>query len=158
MDFFKIYCILHFYFYTKFVQMMQKVALTLVFSLLPIGLMAQLALSVEISNLRNCKGTVHGELRNDKDQPVAAASRTIVDNKCFMVFDKLQPGKYAFQFIHDENNNKKLDTNWLGIPNEGFGYSNNPSLLKGPPTLKRMLFELTESTVLNCKTIYLFSK
>ncbi|MDX9747840.1 MAG: DUF2141 domain-containing protein [Paludibacter sp.] len=138
--------------------MMQKVALTIVYALFSLGLMAQLSLTVEITNLRNCRGTIHGELRNEKDQPVAAVSRKIVDNQCFMVFEKLLPGSYAFQFIHDENSNKSLDTNWLGIPNEGFGYSNNPSLLKGPPTLKRILFELTESTVLNCKTIYLFSK
>lgn len=164
----KISCIFGFFtnqlyigsFFIKFniLKMMRKVALVIVFSLFVFGLMAQVSLIIEITNLRNCKGIVHGELRNENDQPVAAVSKKIVDNQCCMVFDKLQPGRYAFQFIHDENSNKKLDTNWLGIPNEGFGYSNNPSLIKGPPTLKRTLFELNESTVINCKTIYLFSK
>jgi len=137
---------------------MHKVAFVVVFSLFSFGLMAQLALVVEITNLRNCKGTVHGVLRDDMDRQVAALSRKIVDNQCCFVIEKLKPGRYAFQFIHDENSNDKLDTNWLGIPNEGFGYSNNPSLIKGPPTLKRTLFVLNESSVINCKTIYLFSK
>lgn len=36
-------------------------------------------------------------------------------------------------FIHDENDNKKLDTNWIGIPKEGFGYSKDVMGRFGPP-------------------------
>ena len=38
----------------------------------------------------------------------------------------LPPGKYAAAVVHDENANGKLDTNFLGIPKEGYGVSNNP--------------------------------
>lgn len=38
----------------------------------------------------------------------------------------LPPGKYAVAIVHDENGNGKLDTNFLGIPKEGYGASNNP--------------------------------
>ena len=138
--------------------MFRSHAFILLFTCFSVGMMAQLTLTIEIRNLRNCSGIVHGELRDEKAQSVASVSRSIVENQCCIVFEKFPPGKYAFQFIHDENSNKKLDTNWIGIPNEGFGYSNNPSLLSGPPTLKRTLFDLSQSTKIQCKTIYLFSK
>jgi len=41
------------------------------------------------------------------------------------VFDGLKPGTYAIVVHHDENDNKKFDTNALGVPLEGYGVSNN---------------------------------
>lgn len=38
--------------------------------------------------------------------------------------DALKPGNYAVAFFLDENGNGKLDTNWMGIPIEAYGYSN----------------------------------
>jgi len=43
------------------------------------------------------------------------------------------PGKYALSFIHDENENKKLDTNLIGVSKEGFGYSRDAMGKFGPP-------------------------
>ena len=40
-------------------------------------------------------------------------------------FLDIPPGKYALAVIHDENMNGKLDTNPIGIPKEGYGFSNN---------------------------------
>lgn len=39
-------------------------------------------------------------------------------------FAGLPKGAYAIAVMHDENNNAKLDTNFFGIPTEGFGFSN----------------------------------
>ena len=39
-------------------------------------------------------------------------------------------GNYAVQVMHDENDNNKLDTNFLGIPSEGYGFSNNPNVMR----------------------------
>ncbi len=39
-------------------------------------------------------------------------------------FNGLPNGNYAIAVMHDENNNAKLDTNFFGIPTEGFGFSN----------------------------------
>ena len=38
----------------------------------------------------------------------------------------LPPGNYAAAVVHDENGNGKLDTNFIGIPVEGYGVTNNP--------------------------------
>ncbi len=115
---------------------------------------AQLTLTVEVFNLRNNKGVVHIELSNEKQEQVAAQTTTIQDKKCVFVFEGLEPGKYSFRFIHDENENNEIDTNWLGIPKEGFGFSNNPRMTFGPPKFPKILFDLKESTVLKVKPKY----
>lgn len=49
-------------------------------------------------------------------------------------FEDIPPGTYAMAVVHDENMNGKLDTNWLGIPTEGYGFSNNAkAVLSAPP-------------------------
>jgi uncharacterized protein (DUF2141 family) len=49
-------------------------------------------------------------------------------------FEDIPPGTYALAVIHDENMNGKLDTNWLGIPKEGYGFSNAVKAMRGAPT------------------------
>ncbi len=41
-----------------------------------------------------------------------------------VVFDNLAPGTYAVGAFHDENGNDHLDTNFLGLPIEGYALSN----------------------------------
>ena len=54
----------------------------------------------------------------------------------------LPPGNYAVSVVHDENRNGKLDTGLMGIPSEGYGVSNNPKPLAGPPKFEAARFEL----------------
>lgn len=43
------------------------------------------------------------------------------------------PGSYAVAVYHDENDNRKFDRGWTGLPAEGFGVSNNPHpVLRAP--------------------------
>ena len=69
--------------------------------------------------------------------------------------DNIKHGKYGFNYIHDENKNKKLDTKMLFIPKEGFGYSNNADAKFGPPAYKKWIFEVKENMKLSCKITYL---
>jgi uncharacterized protein (DUF2141 family) len=45
----------------------------------------------------------------------------------------ITPGKYAFSAHHDENNDGKFNTNFLGIPKEAAGASNGAKGKMGPP-------------------------
>ena len=36
----------------------------------------------------------------------------------------LDPGTYGFTMLDDENSDNKMNYNWLGMPKEGFGFSN----------------------------------
>ena len=40
-------------------------------------------------------------------------------------FTGVPPGKYALVCYHDENSNGKFDENMLGMPKEGYCFSNN---------------------------------
>ena len=51
-------------------------------------------------------------------------------------------GQYAVVVYHDENDNRKFDRNWIGLPTEGFGVSNNPSLFFAPPSFEEAAFEV----------------
>ncbi len=115
---------------------------------------AQLTLTIEISELRNNNGQIHLELSNENEEQEAAISRNISNNKSIIVIENLKPGIYAFKYIHDENGNNRLDTNRMGIPVEGFGFSNNPKMTFGPPPFRKTLFELKESKLMKCKPKY----
>ncbi|MEA1892193.1 MAG: DUF2141 domain-containing protein, partial [Campylobacterota bacterium] len=49
----------------------------------------------------------------------------IDSNKTSYTFKNIPNGTYVISVIHDENENKKLDKNFLGVPTEGYGFSNN---------------------------------
>ena len=45
-------------------------------------------------------------------------------------FTDLPAGKVAVAAMHDENGNGKLDSNFMGMPTEGYGFSNNPKVMR----------------------------
>ena len=55
-------------------------------------------------------------------------------------FEDIPPGTYALAIVHDENMNGKLDTNLLGIPKEGYGFSNDAKALLGAPSFSAASF------------------
>jgi len=121
---------------------------------MPVASLAQLSLTIEITDLRNNEGQIHLELSNGDGERVVGVTRSISDNACIIVIDSLSPGKYAFKFFHDENENDILDVNWIGIPKEGFGFSNNPRMIFGPPSFKRTIFDFVESKKIKTKPTY----
>jgi len=58
-------------------------------------------------------------------------------------------GTYAIALFHDSNSNGKFDKGALGVPSEGYGFSNNASALLGPPRFTDAAFEVKgEKTVI----------
>jgi uncharacterized protein (DUF2141 family) len=107
-------------------------------------------LSVEIANLRSAKGSVRICLTADpKNFPACvndaqAVRRSVPAGAGTQLFTGLAHGDYAIAVIHDENNNKKLDT-FAGIPREGFGFSRNPVITFGPPRFAAARFTLSDA-------------
>jgi acyl-CoA reductase-like NAD-dependent aldehyde dehydrogenase/uncharacterized protein (DUF2141 family) len=68
---------------------------------------------------------------------------------------RLLPGRYAVSVYLDENGNHRLDKNWLGLPKEAVGVSNNAKGL-GAPSFDRCAFvhgakdELISITLVRC--------
>jgi uncharacterized protein (DUF2141 family) len=53
------------------------------------------------------------------------------------VFADLPPGQHAIKAYHDVNANGKLDANWMGIPNEPYGFGNDARGSFGPPSFEQ---------------------
>lgn len=64
----------------------------------------------------------------------------IKDQEVIVVVDSIPYGEYAIRVFHDENRNGKIDTNFLGIPDEDYGYSNDASGWFGPPSWEKAKF------------------
>lgn len=141
-----------------FIDMRRKVfALTLaVLSLSAIGVHAQPAqqnlIHVEISGLRNDKGRVHcalfssaADFPKKADKALAQVDSDISNERAVCEFPNVTPGTYAVSVFHDENSNGKLDTNFMGIPREGVGASNNAKGHFGPPKFAAAAFQFLGS-------------
>ena len=55
------------------------------------------------------------------------------------------PGIYAVAVYHDEDSSRKLNRNALGMPTEGFGFSNNPSTFFGLPAFAKVRLNVVGS-------------
>lgn len=62
------------------------------------------------------------------------------DTKARCDFLDIPPGTYALAVIHDENMDGKLRTNWLGIPKEGYGFSNDAEASMSAPSFEAASF------------------
>jgi len=127
----------------------------ILFIFIPLKSYCQYTLTLDISGLRNDNGNVLYELFDQNHKSLKVGTSDITSKKCHIVLESLKAGKYAFNYIHDENKNKKLDTKMLFIPREGFGYSNNVDAKFGPPPFEKWLFEVKENKKLSCKITYL---
>jgi uncharacterized protein (DUF2141 family) len=73
------------------------------------------------------------EIYESEDTVFIGKILPIVNGEVNLTIDSLAYGNYAIKVFYDENNNGELDTNFLGIPSEDYGYSNNASGWLGPP-------------------------
>jgi uncharacterized protein (DUF2141 family) len=68
------------------------------------------------------------------------ATSKISDGRASTTFEDVPHGVYALKIFHDENGNGKLDTNFMGLPKEHFGFSNNAMGRFGPPKFEQAKF------------------
>ncbi len=105
-------------------------------------------LTINIFGLESNKGALMVGIYNSKSEFLKNQYKSeivkIKDKKSIVIFKNLAAGEYAVSFIHDKNNNKKMDTNFLGIPKEDYGCSNNAKGFMGPPKYDDARFLLTK--------------
>jgi uncharacterized protein (DUF2141 family) len=101
-------------------------------------------LIVIIKNIRDNKGKVGAALfNNEKDflkKNIGTRSARAVVGEVRLVFDRIPTGDYAISILHDLNDNGDIDTDFLGIPKEGFGFSNDVMGAFGPPKFEKAKF------------------
>jgi uncharacterized protein (DUF2141 family) len=74
----------------------------------------------------------------------AGFAADIKNGKSEKLLTNLPAGEYAISVMHDENGNKRMDYNALGIPVEGYGLSNNVRLYFSKPAYKSCTFLIKE--------------
>jgi len=103
-------------------------------------------ISVTIQGVHSAQGSVFVGLyatpskflngtQNDAMRRVPASTGPIT-----VVFDNLPAGTYAVGAYHDENGNEHLDTNFLGLPEEGYALSNGVRAVTSKPTFQQAAF------------------
>ena len=110
---------------------------------------------VKVLNIRNSTGTVACALFESSVGFPAEFMRHATNIMVIKVrraqarcdFEDIPPGTYALAVVHDENMNGKLDTNFLGIPTEGYGFSNDVTAALGPPTYSAARFSYDGKTL-----------
>ena len=103
---------------------------------------------MKILNIKNSTGTIACALFESsegfpKDYLHSATnimSIKIRGKQASCDFQDIAPGTYALAVIHDENMNGKIDTNLVGIPTEGYGFSNDAKAMFSAPSFSAARF------------------
>lgn len=114
--------------------------------IIPISaMMAQGSLEVTITGVKSDKGSIRVGLFTEQDYlktPVVGQVIKAAKGSVTVRFESVADGTYAISVIHDANENGELDTNKLGIPREGFAFSNNAAGTLGPPSYEKAKIEI----------------
>lgn len=104
-------------------------------------------LTVEVQGLMGASGNIcltifsrSEGFPSDGTKALKASCFPISQTPFSLTLDGLNAGNYAIALFHDENADGTLNTNLVGVPQEGFGFSNNPSIVSGPPNFSDATF------------------
>jgi|SRR6185312_1816261 len=109
------------------------------------------SIKVIVTNIKNTSGQIGFCLFKSSEgfpHPEKASIVAFVKIKgttCTYTFTNMDAGTYAVSVFHDENSDKTLNTNFLGIPKEGVGISNNAKGHFGPPKFEDAEFNFNQS-------------
>lgn len=126
-----------------------------------VGQMSQL--SVQVDGLKNQQGQICLNLFASS-QGFPSNSSNALQSRCVAItarsqqitFNNLRPGSYAVAVLHDTNGDRTINSNFLGIPIEGFGFSGNPVIRTGPPEFRdAVVFVAGQTTTIQIRINYL---
>ena len=108
-------------------------------------------LILKIKNFDNQSGLIHIAIYNEQEKfpkkegkilGFKEKTSKIIENN--YEINNLKEGIYAVAIFHDENSNNKFDS-FFGIPNEKYGFSNNPSIFLSAPKFEQSSFDLRQN-------------
>lgn len=107
-------------------------------------------LEVEVSGIRPAAGYVRLGLYDDAKRfpkahgQIAKAKVRVIGGRTVAVFHDIQPGRYAVALYHDANANGRFDRSTLGLPREGYGFSNDAPAILAAPSFRAAAVEVGE--------------
>ncbi len=116
------------------------------------------SLRVVIEGIKNAKGQIkvgieksaaefdQGPLHEARYRGETVLSK---EGRIEVLFRDLPLGSYAVKSFHDEDGNGQLNTNFMGIPTEDYGFSNDARGTMGPAKFQdaRFDFDVPEKTI-----------
>lgn len=133
---------------------------------IPLGFPAWgFAATLEIGNIRSQVGYIAVSIFSEESQAAfpdkgeGAAQRyyiPIQDKGSVLIHLKSLPvGRYAVTVMHDEDGDGQLKKGPMGIPREGFGFSNNPRVYFGAPDFAKAVTPIRADSVVKITMKYL---
>ena len=108
-------------------------------------------LNVVVEGVRNSNGLIAVTLYGDDSRKFLAKKGSLKVSRfdatapttrtCIFV---PRPGVYAIAVYHDEDASRKINRSGLGMPTEGFGFSNNPSTVAGIPAFRSVRLDVSK--------------
>jgi len=103
-------------------------------------------LTVKVENIDKKGGDLHVALydqaswSNDDAEPLAGAIVPAIAPETNVTLQNIKPGVYGVKTYQDVNRNGKFDQNWLGLPLEPYGFSNDAKPVLTAPGFDRTKF------------------
>lgn len=115
-------------------------------------------LNVEIAGVKSSEGKIYiqlfkGEQAYQAEKPISASITPAATGNVTIRFDGLEQGEYAVRYFHDENGDGELATNLLGMPTEGYGFSNGAKPNFGPVKYKAIKFDVSGPVTTNHSSV-----
>ena len=104
-------------------------------------------LDVAVQDVRSARGDIQVDVYGPGRKRAARQRMQATAGVTRLTVPGLAAGSYAIEVYHDENNNRRLDTGGLlGMPVEGYSFSNNARIRMGPPSFDAMRVVLPKGT------------
>ncbi len=110
-------------------------------------------IKIQVSEFRNTNGHLLVSLFNSKQYFPDNAEKALMNKKIkvtgktqVLEFENVPYGEYAVIFLHDENGNEEMDTNFVGAPKEGYGASNDAVNTFSAPKYDEAKFNLNSGS------------
>jgi uncharacterized protein (DUF2141 family) len=132
----------------------------LILMLACVQMMYAFNLRVNIDNINSIEGQIQMIIYNTKENFLEDEKGfkllhfNINANKMSCLIENLPAGVYAVAILHDKDGDGKCAKNWLGVPTEGYGFSNNVVPKFAPPKFEDVNLTIDKDTSISIKLIY----
>jgi uncharacterized protein (DUF2141 family) len=117
---------------------------------------------VKVTGIRSPKGKIilnvfkdNESYDDEKPYKSFAFDKTGITDGTLVLKCKLEPGIYGFTMVDDENGNSRIDKNIIGMPKEGFGFSNFFMEKMKKPTLDDFKVDLKSQSKIEIRVKYM---
>jgi uncharacterized protein (DUF2141 family) len=114
-------------------------------------------LTINVSGLKEIRGGIQLGLYNESasfpkpDLEFMVISILADSSSVTYTIPELPVGEYAIALYHDINSDKTCNKNWIGVPTESYGFSNNVRVIFSAPSFEKTKFNLNEDLAINVK-------